>query len=53
MKEFQLTLVYRAEDAEDAREIAEMIEAVLTQLDHPVTVAGPARLSPPLDPTDE
>ena len=53
MKEYQLTLVYRAEDEEDAKQIAEMIENVLQQLDHPVTSAGPARLSPPLDPGDE
>lgn len=53
MKEYQLTLVYRAEDSDDANQIAEMIESVLDQLDHPVTSAGPARLNPPLDPTDE
>jgi hypothetical protein len=53
MEEYQFTLVYRAEDANDANQIAEMIETVLHQLDHPVTSAGPARLSPPIDPADE
>lgn len=48
MKEYELTLVYRAEDDDDAEEIARMIEAVLRQLDHPVAVAGPcSSQSPP------
>ncbi len=52
MHEYELTLVYRAVDERDAHEIAKMIEAVLMQLDHPVTAGGPTRLEPPLDPAD-
>jgi hypothetical protein len=53
MEEYQLTLVYRAADADDARAIAAMVEGVLKQLDHPVAAGEPARLSRPLDPADE
>lgn len=53
MKEYELTIVYRASDDSDAEEIRQMVETVLVQLDHPVAVSGPAKLSPPLDPRDE
>lgn len=53
MKEYELTVVFRANDGQDAEEVRKMLEAVLVQLDHPVTVSGPARLSPPIDPGDE
>jgi hypothetical protein len=52
VKEFELTVVFRANDRDDAEEVRRMLEAVLTQLDHPVAISGPARLSPPLDPHD-
>jgi hypothetical protein len=52
VNEYELTVVFRASDSEDAEEVRGMLEAVLKQLDHPVTVSGPARLSPPIDPDD-
>jgi hypothetical protein len=53
VKEYELTVVYRANDDQDAEEVRGMIAAVLHQLDHPVALSGPARLSPRLDPHDE
>ena len=53
MKEYELTVVFRATDDTDAEEIRKLIEEVLAQLDHPVKVSGPARLNPPIDPHDE
>lgn len=53
MKEYELTVVFRANDDQDAEEIRAMVDAVLDQLDHPVRISGPARLTPPLDPHDQ
>jgi hypothetical protein len=53
VKEYEITVVYRAHDDAEAEVIRNMLEDVLMKLDHPVTVSGSARLAPPLDPRDE